>query len=280
MQKSRHPLGGLFKRLVVVLVIIVMLWPFAWCLLLTFQSTAEINSAYASLLPQKIHWENYLSVLTNRGMLSGLLNSLIISLISVAVNLLISVPAGFALARVKMRLTNAFLRVLLMFVFVPVLLLAVPMRDMLKAWGLGGSHLMVALPLTALVATTLTFWRFYSRFPDEIDDCSVIFGMTPIQGFFRIYLPVSGRVMLDAAIMQFVTTWNCAFLPLFMYRRIDNINTIQDSLLQYANSPSHVFLGMVAVLVACLPCWLLYALRHRVCGTPMDSVADPFRNSN
>lgn len=280
MQTHQNPLRGLFRRLVVIAVFLIVLSPFVWCLLLTLQGYGEVNGTYAHLMPRQLHWENYLTVLTNSGFVGGVVNSTLISLLSVVINLIISVPAGFALARIKTPLTNAFVRVMMMFVFVPILLLAVPVRKMLISWGLGGSYLMVALPMTALVMTTMTFWKFYSQFPNEMDDCSTMLGMTPIHGFFCIYLPVSGKMALYAAIMQFVTTWNCSFMPLFMYRRIGNITTVQQSLLQYALSPSWIFVGMAAVLLACLPCWLLYELRSRIAGSVEDSVADPFRNSN
>lgn len=268
------------QRLIVVLTLIVVLGPFVWCALISLQGSAEVNSSYALILPRQLHLDNFASVLRNNGVLTGLKNSLIISLTSVAINLVVSVPAGFALARIKMPLTNGFLKVMMMFVFVPILLLAAPVRDMLRSWGLSGSYWIVALPMSALVLTTMTFWQFYSRFPEEIDDCSVLMGMTPIHGFFLIYLPVSGQMMLYAAIMQFVTTWNCSFMPMFMYWGPKGLMTAQASLLQFALNPSRIFLGMVAVIVVCLPCWILYIVRYKCCRNVTDTVADPFRNSN
>lgn len=270
----------LIQRIFVFLVFFVLLWPFVWCLLVSLQSMAEVNSAFAQVLPRKLHPENFLRVLGNRAFLKGVLHSLLISLLSVAINVVISVPAGYALARIRTPLTKLFVRVMMMFVFVPVLLLTVPMRDMMNAWGLHNNYLMVALPMAALVMTTMTFWIFYSRFPQEMDDCAMILGLTPIQGFFRIYLPVSVRMIAYAAVIQFVTTWNCAFMPMFMYRRMDDIVTVQEAIKQFALNPSQIFLGMAAVLMACIPCWLLYIVRYRLRRAEVDGVSDPFRNSN
>ena len=270
----------LLQRVFLVLIFLVVLGPFVWCGLISLQGTPEVNSSYALLLPREFRLDNYLAVITNSSVAQGFINSLMISLLSVAVNLLISIPAGFALARVKMPLTGAFLKVMLMFIFVPVLLLVLPVRDMMAAWGLRDSYWAVALPLSALVLTTMTFWTFYSKFPDEMDDCSALMGMTPIQGFVHIYLPVSGKIAMYAAVMQFVTTWNCAFMPMFMYRGPGGLITIQESLLQFTINPSRIFLGMVAVIVACMPCWLLYLVRYKLGRNVEGSIAEPFRNSN
>lgn len=267
------------QRVLTVFAFLVVLGPFVWTLLLSVQGWAEVNSSYALLLPRRLHLENYINVLTNSTVLKGLANSFVIALLSTVFNLLISVPAGFAMARVKTPLTRAFLRIMLMFVFVPLLLLMLPVRQMLSAWGLQNTYLMTALPMSALVMTALIFWTFYARFPEEIDDCAALMGMTPIHSFWRIYLPVSGRVALYAGIVQFITTWNCGFIPIFMYRGPGEIVTIQKALLQFTLNPGRIFLGMVAVLVCCLPCWLLTIVRHRIEIVHVP-VADPFRNSN
>lgn len=279
MQRKHKSLHTLFQRLFIVMIFLMVLGPFIWTLLISLQDSVELNSSFAVLLTRDINLDNYRHVLSNSRFVAGLRDSLIISVLSVIINIIISVPAGFALARVKMPLTKIFLRIMLTFVFVPILLLAVPVRQMLLAWGFKSSYWMVVLPMSVLVMTTMTFWSFYARFPDEMDDCSVMLGMTPIQGFFRIYLPVSGKMIAYAAVLQFVTTWNCAFMPMFMYREPHSIIAVQESLLQFALMPSQIFNGMVAVLITCLPCWLLYLVRYKL-GKDVDSVVgDPYRDA-
>ena len=275
-----HHMRMLFQRLFIIVVFLCIVSPFAWCLLISLQGWAEVNSNYAIVLPEALHVGNYMDILRNGRFASGLLNSLIISLISVVVNLIISVPAGFALARVKTPLTKFFFRMLLTFSFMPMILLAVPMRDMLRAMGLSNTHLMVALPMSALVITVMMFWQFYARFPKDMDDCATMMGLTPIGSFIHVYLPVSGRMMVYAAIMQFVTTWSCAFFPMFMYRGVRGMATVQYALLQFTLSPGRIYLGMAAAILACLPCWLLYVVRYRMKPPETDEIADPFRNSN
>lgn len=274
------PLRSFFLRIFLVLTLLMVLFPFIWCVLISVQGEPEVNSTYALLLPRSLQFKNYLTVLRNTQFVQGFVNSLIISLLSVALNLLLSVPAGFAMARIKTPLMQLCLRAMLLFVFVPVILLALPMYDMMSEWGLRGTRLMTALPMCALTMTTLTFHAFYSRFPSEMDDCAVLLGITPVRSFLTVYLPVSGRMIAYAAIVQFVTTWNCAFLPMFLYRGPEGLQTVQEALLQFALMPRSIFLGMAAVLLTCLPCWLLYVLRNAFGNHAHRMVADPFRNSN
>ena len=269
------PLRSFFLRVFVVLILLMVLFPFVWCLIISLQRSAEVNSAYAILLPRSIQVKNYLTVLRNAQFFHGLLNSLVISLLSVGMNLLLCVPAGFALARVKTRFSALCLRAVLLFMFVPVALLAVPLQKMLSGMGLSGTHWMVALPLCVMSLTVLIFYAFYARFPSEMDDCATLLGIPPALAFWKVYLPVSGRAIAYAAIAQFITTWNCAFLPMFMYRGSWELKTVQSALLQYALMPRSIYLGMAAVIIACLPCWLLHVLRNRIGTYAFSHMTDP-----
>ena len=235
------------ERLLIAIVFFVILGPFFWCLLLSLQGSREINSTFALLIPAQLHPENYRAVLLNSRWVSGFLNSLWISLASVAVNLLFSMPAGYALARVRFPMKGAIHQLLLMLIFLPPMLLVVPLRQMFAALHLQNTIWATALPLSAMVFSTLIFRQFYSRFPQEIDDCATLMGMGPIHRFWKIYAPVSGRTMLYTSMLHFISTWNCLFIPLFMYREPHSLVTVQEALLQFAMNPSRIYLGMAAV---------------------------------
>lgn len=265
------------ERLLIAIVFFVILGPFFWCLLLSFQGSREINSTFALLIPAQLHPENYRAVLMNSRWVSGFLNSLWISLASVAVNLLFSMPAGYALARVQFPMKGAIHQLLLMLIFLPPMLLVVPLRQMFAALHLQNTIWATALPMSAMVFSTLIFRQFYSRFPQEIDDCATLMGMGPIHRFWKVYAPVSGRTMLYTSMLHFISTWNCLFIPLFMYREPNSLVTVQEALLQFAMNPSRIYLGMAAVVLTCLPCWLLFISQYRFKREVQRTMVDPFR---
>lgn len=264
------------ERLFIAIVFFVVLGPFFWCVLLSFQGMREVNSAYVLLIPTQLHLENYRAVITNARWLAGFGHSLCISLASTALNLLLSAPMGFALARVKFPFKNFISHLLLMFIFMPTSLLAVPIRQMFESLGLLNTIWSTALPMSILVFSTLMFWRFYKQFPHEIDDCATLLGMGPLRSFTKIYLPVSNKVIMYTAMIQFLGTWNSAFIPMFMYDGADGLITVQESLLQFAMNPNRIYLAMVAVILTCLPCWILFISQFRIKKELRVNIIDPF----
>ncbi len=266
------------EQIFVVIVFIVVLGPIFWCLTLSIQGSREVNSAYALLIPGRLHLENYRTILNNARWLSGIGNSLRVSLLSTALNLLLSAPFGFALARVRFPGHQFVRRLTLMFLFVPVMLLLVPIRQMFASLGLQNTVWSTALPLAASVYSLLIFCQFYSQFPQEIDDCAALMGMGPIRCFAQIYLPLSGRAILYTASLQFISTWNCAIVPMFMHHGSSGFTTVQEAMLQYAMNPSRIYLAMAAVLLACLPCWLLSIVEFRCKQRLRLGLTDPYQS--
>ncbi|MDO4355396.1 MAG: carbohydrate ABC transporter permease [Clostridia bacterium] len=267
-----------FERLLVVIVFIVVLGPIFWCVTLSLQGSREVNSAYALLIPSRLHLENYWTVLTNARWINGFASSLRISLLSTALNLILSAPVGFALARVRFPGQQFIRRLILTFLFVPVILLMVPIRQMFVSLGLQNTAWSTALPMAVSVFSPLIFCQFYSQFPQEIDDCAALSGLGPIRSFVRIYLPVSGKAILYTTTLQFISTWNCAFVPMFMHHGGSSSVTIQEALLQYAMNPSRIFLAMAAVFLACLPCWLLTVIEFRCKLQLRLDLTDPYHS--
>lgn len=271
-------LKAYFERLLVAIVLIVVLGPIFWCIMLSVQGSREVNSAYALLIPSRLHLENYWSVLTNARWVAGFANSLCISLLSTGLNLLLSAPFGFALARVRFPGQQFIRRLTLGFLFVPMLLLMVPIRQLFVSLGLQNTPWSTALPMASSVFSLLIFCQFYSQFPQEIDDCAALMGLGPVRSFLRIYLPVSGKAILYTTTLQFINTWNCAFVPMFMHRGDSSSITLQEALLQYAMNPSRIYLAMAAVFLACLPCWLLSVIEFRCKLQLRLDITDPYRS--
>lgn len=272
-----HALKTFMSRLFFALVLFVSLAPFGWCLLLSVQGSQEVNSAYALLLPTRLHLENYRIILANSHWITGFGNSLLIALGSTALNLVLAAPAGFALARLRFPLKNLFRQMVLMLIFLPTLLLVVPLRRMFESVGLENTLWAVILPCSTTLFSMLTLCRFYMQYPSEIDDCAALMGMGPALCFWKVYLPVSGRALMYTGILQFITTWNCALLPMAMYREPGSIVTVQEALLQFAMNPSRIYLAMAAVVLTCLPCWILFIGQFRLRQELQVSIIDPFR---
>jgi multiple sugar transport system permease protein len=145
--------------------------------------------------------ESYLAESANRAMISdaarqvprSLLNSCIIALSSMVLNLLLGAPAAFAFARYIFPGKKLTFMFLILSPLVPAVALVTPVYMMLQALGLVGTqagiilvHTAKALPFTVLILSV-----FFRKMPAELFEAAVLDHCSRFQAFFRIALPLA-----------------------------------------------------------------------------------------
>ncbi|MGF1624238.1 MAG: carbohydrate ABC transporter permease [Alphaproteobacteria bacterium] len=143
----------------------------------------------------------YMAEGANRAMISdaarqvpmSLLNSAIISLSTMALNILLGAPAAFAFAQFSFRGKKASFMFLILSPLVPTVALVVPFYMIVEAAGLLGTRLAVILVHTgrALPFTVLILSVFYRRIPVEIFEAAIIDGADRWTRMTRIALPLA-----------------------------------------------------------------------------------------
>ena len=143
----------------------------------------------------------YLAEGANRAMISdaarqvpqSLLNSVIISLSVMALNVLIGAPAAFAFARFVFPGKKLSFMFLILSPLVPTVALVLPFYIIIDALGLLGTRLAVILVHTAraLPFTVLILSVFFRKIPDELFDAARLDGCDRLRSFTRIALPLS-----------------------------------------------------------------------------------------
>ncbi|MCC9306173.1 carbohydrate ABC transporter permease [Kitasatospora sp. RB6PN24] len=148
---------------------------------------------------------------------SWLANSALYSLVGAAVSTLLSVMAGFALAKYRFRGREAIFNVILASVLIPAPMFALPLFLMLAKLQLTDTYWAVLLP-----SFVSPFGVYLSRIyasasvPDELLEAARIDGAGEYRTFFRIALPVMGPALVTIFLFQFVSVWNNYLLPSLM----------------------------------------------------------------
>src|SRR5690554_3885791 len=101
--KKRKILIDLTSYIILIIVALLAIFPFAWGLLSSLKSEQQIMAYPPKLLPHPFTLTNYLGVFKETRILTFLQNSLVVTIISVIVSLLIAFHSAYALARFKFR---------------------------------------------------------------------------------------------------------------------------------------------------------------------------------
>jgi len=188
----------------------IMMFPFYAMLSSTFKPESEIFSSPATLFPTEPSIDAYLAVWSQTDVLLWIGNSFIISLGTVALTLLLAIPAAYSCARNEFVGKRTFLlSVLVVQMFAPVVLI-VGLFDVITRFGIYNTYLAVIIPAAAF---TLPFnvWMLYGYFqtiPVSLEESARIDGASQLQILTKVVLPLTKPALVASITYTFLYAWN------------------------------------------------------------------------
>jgi multiple sugar transport system permease protein len=188
-----------------VAILAVFLFPVYWMVSASLQP--DVDSVSVSWLPTTVDVGSYERAL--RTTLPGLRNSIIVSLGTVLLTLLVSVPAAFALSRLDGRIVNVALLAILVAQMVPSITLLNALYAMFSALGILNTYLAMILAnsTSAIPLAIIVLRSFMVSLDSEILEAATIDGATLWQRITRIVLPLSRNAVITASVFAFIFTW-------------------------------------------------------------------------
>jgi ABC-type glycerol-3-phosphate transport system permease component len=240
-----------------------VLLPMLWMVFASLKARREIFTDPLGL-PDTFNLQSYARAWTV-GVPQFIVNSAIVTVLSVALIVIVSGMAAYVLARSESRWLQAVYLLIVAGFAVPPTAVLVPLFQMVSAAGFLNSHLAIVLPYAAygIPFTTVLFYAFFLDFPRELEDAARLDGCGQFQVLFRIILPLSGPAVASAAIFQAVFIWNEFPLALLMLTKPE-MKTLPVGILQlqgeYASDWPAVMAGLA---VATLPILALFVFAQK-----------------
>ena len=251
-----------------VFLIALMLAPLVFSLLASLKPSAEAAAVPPTYLPSALSIENYLKVFEwQQGLGSYLLNSLGTAALAIVMCLVLSVTAGYGLARFKIPGKEIIFLILLAPLMIPYQALLIPLYLTFSKIGLANSLLGLAIVHTILqVPFSVYLMRnAFESVPRELEEAAVIDGCNPVQSFRRVFLPLVLPGLVTVALFAFITSWN-EFLAALIFMNKETSFTIPILLVSVRTG----HLGAVdwgalqaGVMVSIIPCVLIYVLLQK-----------------
>ena len=212
-----------------ILFAIFSLTPPVYMLITSLKSSAEISAATNPWWVFHPTLSNYIELLTSNQYLRFFLNSAMISVFVVTITMLISVPAAFALARMKFWGSATLATGVFLTYLIPDLLLFIPLFKMFAVIGdWTGIQLINRWYVLLFIYPTLTVpfatWimiGYFASIPKELDEAAIIDGASWFQTLTRIFIPVAMPGLIAATIFAFTVSWAQYLYPLVFTTSID-----------------------------------------------------------
>lgn len=204
------------RHAMLVLVCAAMLVPFYWVVKTSL--TGENIYVYPPrLLPQNPHLFNYVDVWYLIPFPRYLLNSVIVSAIAVAGNLVLNALAAYALAQPFFG-RRAVLLLLLSCMLIPFQATIIPAYLITARLGLLNSYLGLALPLLSTIVCIFVFKASFEAVPRSLVDAARMDGLNDLRILWRVLLPLSKPAIATNVILSFIWSWNNFLWPLIITR--------------------------------------------------------------
>ena len=166
---------------------------------------------------------NYAAVVTQTPFLRFMLNSVIISLGTIAVVLVCTMTAGYAFTKLRFRGRTVLLNGILVGLVLPAIALIVPMFIIVMRLGLFDNYLAVILPLSAVIIpfTLLLTYNYLQGSPNEVIEAAKIDGASNVRILLQVVLPLAKPLTAIIVVWTFLQSWNEFFLPLLFLQDPD-----------------------------------------------------------
>lgn len=224
---------SIFRYLLLIAISYIILYPLFAMISYSLQSRADVLDTSVTWIPKFGTLDTYKVAFEALDYPKALLNTVLVGLVSAALEIFSCAIAAYGFARFKFKGRGLLFGIVLFTAIVPVQILVIPLFLNYQYFGFGYIvNLLnlipgVNIPYISLINTPFTFWlpsifgvglrsglfifiyrQFFMGLPKELEEASWIDGCNPLMTFFRVVIPSSGVVFLTVAIFAIIWHWN------------------------------------------------------------------------
>lgn len=252
-----------FRYVIVAVCGLIMVAPLLFMVSRSFMTADEVSSFPPRLLPGELRFQNYIDAiqyLTPR----VILNSFFVAAGVVVVQLVLAMPAAFALAKIPFRWTGLILGILIIPMFVPANFTLIPTFIVTYKLGMLNSFAGIILPIGAQISFgVLLFRQFFVSLPDGLVEAARIDGASWFRVFTAVMLPLSRPVIATFCSLTFLTAWNMYIWPQVIATD-PAFAVINVALAPIAGGSAYVYVspavGLAGATVGMLPAFVLFII--------------------
>ena len=220
-------------------------------------------------------FRSYVELFTDFHFATFLINSAIVSVVTVMVTLLFAIPGAYAVARLRFPGQMFLSRSILLIYMVPAIVLVIPLYAIFSQLGLRDSllGLMVVYPATTIPVALYMLQGYFRGLPPELEEAGLMDGLSRWQVITKITMPLALPALASVSLYVFMIAWN-EFLFAFMFLDDFKIFTLSRGVVSLNSSEvprQHLMAGSVVATVPVLVIFLWFE-KYLVSGLTAGSV--------
>lgn len=252
-----------FKYAGMVLLALIVIFPFVWMVILSFRSDVEIFSNPLGF-PTQWHVENYVTAFKKIDFPLFAKNTFIIATCAVLMEVVFHFMSSFAITRLRFknrRVQNFFYYFFITGLLIPVFVLLYPIYLMTAKLGIVNTHISVILPYVggAAAFNSMLLIGAMRSYPSDLEDAAIIDGCNLWQLMTRVEMPTLAPVLATLIIWNFLGVWNEYPIAVVMISK-ENMRTLSLAASLFKSQYNTSYAGLTAGLVVLMvPQIIFYA---------------------
>ncbi|GGE93189.1 carbohydrate ABC transporter permease [Mycetocola zhadangensis] len=241
-------------------------FPLLWLLSASFKSSGELNSLAVNLLPAEWDFSNYGAALERQNLLLAAGNSLFVSIATMLITVLLSMPMAYALARFQGRMRAVGTVWILTSQVFPSILIIIPLFLVLRTINLNDTLFgLILVYVTFTLPFTLWMLQGYvAAIPTELEEAGEMDGASRLTILRTIILPLLAPGLVATAMFTFVSAWNEFFLALVLLQSPE-FYTLPIALRSFLGAEGQTQLGPLAAgaILATIPSLIIFSILQK-----------------
>ena len=270
---SGETIYKVFIYFMLILLAVTIIVPVAWVFLASVKQNSEFYGNPWTL-PATFYWQNFVDAWNAASMGSYMLNSVIVTALSLVILLVVALPAAYCLSRFRFRggklLNTAFMAGL----FINVNYIVVPIFLMLRDWDSWINYffgktiflnnlfmLAIVYAATALPFTIYLLSGYFATLPHDFKEAAYIDGAGYGQAMIRVIFPMAQPSIITIILFNFLSFWNEYIISMTLMSSSTGQKTLPVGLLNLTQGQQSkaefgiMYAGLVLVM---LPTLILY----------------------
>ncbi|MFG1819476.1 carbohydrate ABC transporter permease [Kribbella sp. NPDC049174] len=256
-----------FKHAGLLVFVAFMIYPLVWMVVSAFKPADQILTE-PGIIPTDLTFENFKDGwhALNRPFSVFFVNSLLVTIGSIAGNLFSCSLTAYALARLQFKMRKVYFAITLASVMLPFHVLVIPQYIFFSQLGLVNTYWPLLIPKFLATDAFFIFLmvQFIRTLPRELDRAAWIDGAGPFLTFWYVVLPLMRPALVTTTIFTFIWTWNDFFVPLIYLTRTQ-VFTVPVALNSMVDSETQSGVGMLFAmsLLSLIPILIFFAVAQK-----------------
>lgn len=237
--------------------------PFAQMVLASLSPAAELVKFPPPFFPSRLTLDGFVALFTTTDVLRWLLNSTIVSAVSIVAHVVLCSLAGYGFARLRFRGRTFGFFMIVATIMIPTQLLMIPTYVMFSRLGLVNTLAAAFVPWLASAFGIFLMRQFFLSIPAEVEEAAALDGANRLQIFLRVVLPLARPALATLAIFTLLSSWNDLIWPLIAIND-ENALTVQLGIANFQSTRrTNWDLLMAGNVVATAPLVLFFLFAQR-----------------